>query len=190
MSKDLIIGGASLDGMEESLTDRAASLGLSDELHELFQRSDEKTFLCALNGASFVLFLDHVSALDGHADLQSAFAACQRGDSRFRNMPWWDDSVWLPFAFSGVGPMEGDFPTFVGSCPALLKELEIIRELSPLGLGAKPQGYEEMRKDITAFYRNVHLRLDDADTIRWIWRVLYDGAEIAMASKAVLWAGP
>jgi hypothetical protein len=136
------------------------------------------------------VFLNHVSALDGHADSQIAFAAFQRGNSKFRNMPWWDDSIWLPFEFSGVGTIESDFPTFVGSCPALLRELEIIKSLSQLDLGAKPPGYDEMREDIKAFYKSTHARFDEADTIRWIWRVLYDGAEIAMTSKSILWAGP
>jgi hypothetical protein len=190
MSKDIVVGRASLDWMEELLADRAASLGLGDELHEVFQGSDEQTTLCSLNSASFVLFLDHVSTLDGHPDSQSAFVAFQRGVSKFRNMPWWDDSIWLPFEFSDVGVIEGNFPAFVGSCPVLLRELETIRQLSPQGFGATPQGYEEMRKDIKAFYKNVHVRLDHADTIRWIWRALYDGAEIAMASTSILWAGP
>jgi hypothetical protein len=34
------------------------------------------------------------------------------------------------------------------------------------------------------------LQLDDADTIRWIWRALFDGAEIAIESTSALWAGP
>jgi hypothetical protein len=37
---------------------------------------------------------------------------------------------------------------------------------------AKPQGCEQMRQDITAFYKNAHLRLDEADPIRWMWRAL------------------
>lgn len=176
--------------MEELLAARATSLGLSDALHQLFLGPDEETVLCSLNSASFVLFLNHVSALDGYADSQAAFAAFQSGDSKFRNMPWWDDSIWLPFEFPGVGTIESNFPTFVGSCPALLRELETIKHLSQLGLGDKPPGYEQMRADILAFYKGVHVQLDEADTIRWIWRVLYDGAEIAMTSKSILWAGP
>jgi hypothetical protein len=190
LSKDLVIGQASLSWMEEMLAARAAALGLSDALHELFMGSDDETVLCSLNAASFVLFLDHVSTLDGHADSQIAFEAFRQGDSKFRNMPWWDDSIWLPFEFTDVGTIEGDFPTFVGCCPALLRELEAIKSLSQLGLGNKPSGYDEMREDISAFYRSAHTPLDEADTIRWIWRALYDGAEIAMTSKSILWAGP
>jgi hypothetical protein len=37
---------------------------------------------------------------------------------------------------------------------------------------AKPQGCEQMRQDIAAFYKNVHLRPDGTDTIRWLWRAL------------------
>jgi hypothetical protein len=190
MSKELVVAQASLSWMEEMLSARAASLGLSDALHQLFVESDDDTVFCSLNTASFVMFLNHVSALDGHADSRIAFEAFRRGDSKFRNMPWWDDSIWLPFEFTEVGTIEGNFPTFVGCCPALLRELEIIRSLSQLNLGAKPPGYEEMREDISAFYQGPHAQLDEADTIRWIWRALYDGAEIATASKSILWAGP
>jgi hypothetical protein len=190
MSKDLVVGRASLDWMEELLAEHTASLGLSDELHELFQGPGEETALCFLNGASVVLFLDYASALGGYPDRDSAYAAFQRGDSKFGSLPWWDNSIWLPFEFTRGGTMKNDPTTFVGSCSVLLKELQTIRQLSREGLGAKPRGYEEMRKDITAFYKDTQFQLDDADTIRWIWRALYDGVEIAMASKSILWAGP
>ena len=190
MSKDLVVGRASLDWMEELLAEHTASLGLSDELHELFQGPGEETALCFLNGASVVLFLDYASALGGYPDRDSAYAAFQRGDSKFGSLPWWDNSIWLPFEFTRGGTMKHDPTTFVGSCSVLLKELQTIRQLSREGLGAKPRGYEEMRKDITAFYKDTQFQLDDADTIRWIWRALYDGVEIAMASKSILWAGP
>jgi hypothetical protein len=86
--------------------------------------------------------------------------------------------------------MRNDPATFVGSCPALLKELETIRHLSTLDLDPVPQGYEEMRKDFATFCGEVDLKLDDADTVRWIWHALYDGAQIAMDTKSILWAGP
>ena len=47
-----------------------------------------------------------------------------------------------------------------------------------------------MRQDITAFYWDpTPLQLDEADTVRWIWRALFDATGIAMKSTTALWAG-
>jgi hypothetical protein len=63
----------------------------------------------------------------------------------------------------------------------------VLQQRSPLGLGAIPRVYELMRRDIRAFYRDdAEFQLDEADTIRWIWRALFDGATIAIESKSVL----
>jgi len=37
---------------------------------------------------------------------------------------------------------------------------------------------------------NPDLALSDDDTIRWMWRALRDGAELAISQNTVLWACP
>jgi hypothetical protein len=193
MAKDLVVGNASVDCIRDELVAYAESLGLGERVRRLFDDPGEETTLFFLRGSGVMLFLDHVASLEGHADHQSAFAALQRGDTVFKNMPWWDDAVWLPFDVPRVGTTNDDpktFPTFVGSCTALMKELEEIRRRSPLELGAKPPGYDKMRQDISAFYRDREFRLDDPDVIPWIWLALHDGATLAIDRQAILWCGP
>lgn len=194
MGKDLFIGNSSFDYMKDDLVAYGESLDLGDEVARLFEGPEDKTALCFLNGASVMVFLDHIASLEGHADSRSAFAAFERGDTAFKNVPWWDDAVWLPFDVPRVGPMKDDpdsFATFVGSATALARELPEIQRRSPLGLGAEPPGYARMRQDITEFYKDMNFRLDgDTDIIRWIWLALNDGAELAIHSRAILSGGP
>jgi hypothetical protein len=191
MGKDLIVGRAGLEGLETSLASHVADFGLKDDLQRLFDVDEEVAALCLLNSASVAAFLDHVAALEGHPDSDAAFAAFERGNSRFKNMPWWENSIWLPFDFESAGTLKDDPPLFVGSSQALLRELTALQQCSPLRLGSSPGEYERMRQDTAAFYRDsTAFRLDEADTIRWNWRALFDGAERAIESTSALWAGP
>jgi len=48
-----------------------------------------------------------------------------------------------------------------------------------------------MRAGFLKFIRsNTKLDLQTEDCIRWIWRALRDGAELAISQNAALWAGP
>ena len=188
MGSDLIVGRAGLEGLETSLASHLAGLGLNEDLQRLFKTDENVEALCFLNVASLALFLHHVAAVEGHPD--SNFAAFERGEAGFKNFPWWINSIWLPFDFEPRGNLADEPTLFIGSCQGLLKELTDLKQRSPLGLGSAPNGYERMRQDIRAFYReDTTLRLDDSDTIRWMWRALFDGAESAIESKSALWAG-
>jgi len=188
MGSDLIVGRAGLEGLETSLTSHLAGLGLNDDLQRLFKTDENVATLCFLNIASLVLFLDHVAVVEGYPASNIAFAAFERGESGFKNFPWWVNSIWLPFDFEPRGNLEDEPTLFVGSCQGLLRELTDLKQRSPLGLGSAPNGYERMRQDIRAFYReDTTLQLDDSDIIRWMWRALFDGAESAIEAKSALW---
>jgi hypothetical protein len=191
MGSDLFVGRIGLEGLETSLASHVASLGLKVDLQRLFEADEVEATLCFLNGASLVAFLEHVGVVEGYPDSNTALRAFERGESRFKNMPCWENSIWLPFDFESAGTLEDDPTVFVGSGPALLRELTDLQQRSPLGLGASPNGYERMRQDIRAFYRDRRpLQLDDADIIRWIWRALFDGATIANKSMSALASTP
>jgi hypothetical protein len=190
MGSDLSVGKAGLEGLETALESHLASLGLKVDCKRLFEADDQVAALCLLNVASIVVFLEHVGVVEGYPDRDTALAAFERGDSRVKNMPAWVNSIWLPFDFEPAGTLTEEPTLFIGSCPGLLRELTYLQQRSPLGLGAAPGGYERMRQDITAFYRDLTpFQLDEADTIRWVWRALFDGAGIAMKSGTALWAG-
>jgi hypothetical protein len=191
MGSDLFVGRIGLEGLETSLASHVASLGLKVDLQRLFEADEVEATLCFLNGASLVAFLEHVGVVEGYPDSNTALRAFERGESRFKNMPCWENSIWLPFDFESAGTLEDDPTVFVGSGPALLRELTDLQQRSPLGLGASPNGYERMRQNIRAFYRDRRpLQLDDADIIRWIWRALFDGATIAHSSTSALASTP
>ena len=191
MAKDLLIGRAGVEDLETALLAHVADPGLAADVQQLFEAEEEVGFLCLLNGASVMAFLKHVGQLERHPDTRIAFKAFHEGRSKFRNMPWWDNSIWLPFDFKRPGTLKDDSVTFIGSAPALLRELATMQESSSLALGAIPAGYKEMHQDIAAFYQSgAELELDEQGIVQWIWRALFDGAEMAIRSKTALWAGP
>jgi hypothetical protein len=191
MGSDLFVGRLGLEGLETSLASHLTGLGLNVDLQRLFEADEVVATLCFLNGASIMAFLEHVGAIEGYPDSNTALAAFARGDSRLKNMPYWENSIWLPFDFEPAGTLADDPTVFVGSAPALLRELTDLQQRSPLGLGASPNGYERMRQDIRAFYRDrTPFQLDEADTIRWIWRALFDGATIAHKSMSAFASTP
>jgi hypothetical protein len=140
-----------------------------------------------LNTASIAAFNRFVAALEGLTDND----AMDR--TTFKNLPWWLVSVWLPIDFDPpreLGSDEGD-PVFVGSCQRLVRELEEIKAKSPISMGDAPADYQIMRPDQ---YRKWLVSvsgepLTNEDTLRWIWRALRDGAELAMRSNAPMTAG-
>ena len=85
-----------------------------------------------------------------------------------------------------------DDPTFfIGSCQRLIAELDDLKRNSPLRLGDVVSEYSDMRADFLTFVRSdTELNLSTDDCVRWIWRALRDGAELAIAENSALWAGP
>ena len=136
-------------------------------------------------------FLRHPVQLEGYADEAAGFAAGECGKLKWKNFPWWDNSLWLPLEFDDPGGLDDDPTFFVGSCQNLIAELDDLKRTSPLELGGVVTEYSDMRADFLKFARsNTRLDLRTEDCVRWIWRALHDGAELAIAQNAALWAGP
>jgi hypothetical protein len=111
-------------------------------------------------------------------------------EARFRNLPWWENSIWLPVEFNPPEKPsieENGFPVFVGSSHRLLSELEEVQRSSPLALGTTPQGYDEMRSDLEGFYRSQFSLSEESSIIQWVWKGLYDAALIAIRERAPIW---
>jgi hypothetical protein len=197
MAKDLVVGPADLSWLKEAIASHLTELGVKHDLERWLaagasQPEYETTILCG-NSAWIIEFLRHVVRCEGYSDERAGIAAGENGNSKYRNLPWWDDSVWLPIELEPA-TLEVDAPFFLGSCTALLRELHDLQKTSQIQLGSAPQGYEEMRADIRKFYRSFHsggtFQLTDADCVRWVWLALRDGAELAIKENTVLYAGP
>jgi len=191
VAKDLIVGSAGLQDFEDSIASFLSSRGLEVGLESWLDRPDTIATICCLNGASVVEFLRHVVQLEGYADENAGFAAGEDGKLKGKNFPWWDNSLWLPLEFDDPGGLDDDPTFFVGSCPRLIAELDDLKRTSPLRLGEVVPGYSDMRADYLKFVRSDRdLDLSAEDCVRWIWRSLRDGAELAISENAALWAGP
>jgi hypothetical protein len=191
MAKDLIVGSAGLQDFEESIARFLSSRGLEAELATWLERPDTIAEISCLNSATVVEFLRHAVQLEGYADENAGFAAGAYGKLKGKNFPWWDNSLWLPLGFDDPGRLDDDPTFFVGSCQALIAELDELKRTSPLRLGDVVSAYSDMRADFQKFIRSdTELDLGTEDCVRWIWRALRDGAELAIAQNAALWAGP
>jgi hypothetical protein len=168
MGKDFVVGPVGLLDLEESIAAHLAGLGVQHDLQRWLAAEHGDTTICCLNGASVGEILRHVIRCEGYSDEGTGFVAGQSGKSKFRNMPWWDHSIWLPIELDRPGNLQDDPTIFVGSCMALLRELRDLREISQFQLGNAPEGYQEMRADIRKFYHSSAMfRLTDADCVRW-----------------------
>jgi hypothetical protein len=130
--------------------------------------------LSLLNLASLVFFTDYVARLEGFKDSSRAL-----GKIRFKNLPLWETSVWLPTRLNVVPEPRPGYPVFIGSAVTLLEELTEIQRASDLELGGAPEGYDRMRADLSAFYSSPFRLADERDIHRWVWRGLRDAAEAA-----------
>jgi len=138
--------------------------------------------LSLLNLASLVHFTDHVARLEGFKDSGRAL-----GRMRFKNLPLWETSVWLPTRLNVLPTPRPVSATFIGSAVALLEELGEIQRASDLELGSAPEGNDRMRADSSAFRVTPFRLADDRDIHRWVRRGLWDGAEAAVKLGAPAW---
>jgi hypothetical protein len=191
MAKDLIVGSAGLQGVESSIAGFLSSRGLEVGLATWLEAPDTIATISCLNGAAVMEFLRHAAQSEGYADEDAGLAEGAFGRLKAKNLPWWDNSLWLPLRFDDSGALDDDPTFFVGSCQKLIVELDELKRTSPLQLGDVVFEYSEMRADFVKFVRsNTELDLRTEERIRWIWRALRDGAELAIAQSAALWAGP
>ena len=133
--------------------------------------------LCIFNLASIVFFLEHTAQLEGLASANDAIT-----QSRWTNLPYWIDSVWLPIAGQPkvkVQDIQG-MPAFLGTTSGLLADLIEINSLSPMRLNSIPPYYEAMRQDPVNFFRNQEMEvLEESDILRWLWLSLFDASTLA-----------
>jgi hypothetical protein len=179
---ELTIGSLPED-IEEGAVAALKRIGVSDSFAWRLTTAPIAT-ISLLNLASVCLFLDHVARLDGFTDSATALE-----HTRFRHLPWWQTSIWLPIIFEP--PREpamesGGWPVFLGNCQGLLADLCQVQRLSDARLGSTPDGYEQMRADYRAFLRSGFELNDERTVLQWVWRGLQDGAEIAVSNSAPL----
>ena len=191
LAKDLIVGSAGLQDFEESVANFLASRGVEVGLEMWLERPDTVATISCLNGATVMEFLRHAVLLEGYADEDAGFAAGADGKVKGKNFPWWDNSLWLQLEFNDPGGLDDDPTFFIGSCQRLIAELDELKRTSPLRLGEVVSEYSDMRADFLRFTRSdTRLDLSTEDCVRWIWRALRDGAELAIIQNTALWAGP
>ena len=142
----------------------------------------EVAYVDALNLASIVLFLKHTAELEGVAVKGTG------ENSRWRHLPYWIYSHWLPVRTAEARVVEGleAAPLFFGSAYALLDDLAAIAALSPLKLGTTPPYFELMLADPREFYDLTLAPFEDQTTIQWIWRALFEGAQLSIKHNAPL----
>lgn len=150
-----------------------------DSLFKSQDRQSKKTFLL-LNIATMGIFLNYVAQLVARPSEELA------DDLAFINLPYWQDSLWMPLDFARPARFEDDEdgPFFFGSSLRLLATLDFIKSISRIPLGPAPPGYDLMVSDLRAFYKNFQGLEDEQSCIQWVWRGLHDGATLAIQSKS------
>jgi hypothetical protein len=179
---DLVVGKLS-DRQEAAVSAVLLRLGVEDD--GTWRHCPKNLALIGLfNLGSVVLFNHHVADLEGIQDKGRAYQK-----TRFVNLTWWIYSIWLPIDFAA--PREPALPdnTFLGSSVGLLNDLDEVRKLSPLALGTKPPGYDDMRSDIRRWLKSRSKLVGDQSVIQWIWLGLHDAARISLEESAPIFGG-
>jgi len=146
----------------------------------------EVGYLDTLNEASVVTFLEFTAKLEG----TSSEEAIQ--NSKWKNLPYWLQSIWLPLESIKVDPVvveiEG-MPTLIGTATGLVNDLEAIAVAAKIGLQKKPSNFDLMLSDPKAFYALEVADLDEQTTLRWLWNSYYEGAKLSLLHNRPLWSG-
>jgi len=149
-------------------------------LEAWFAAPEEMAYFDALNEASTTAFLNHAAKLEGLKDSGEV-----QKRSRWRHLPHWIESYWLPVRSDKVI----DGPVFFGSSHGLLANLADIAAASPHGLGTIPEHFELMRADPKAFYALGLDAFDEATMLRWLWRAHFEAATISVERNVPMWSG-
>ncbi|MDO8353767.1 MAG: hypothetical protein Q7T14_09910 [Aestuariivirga sp.] len=146
----------------------------------------EVGYLDTLNEASVVAFLEFTAKLEGTSSEEAI------ENSKWKNLPYWLQSIWLPLEGVKVDPVvveiEG-MPTLIGTATGLVNDLEAIATAADIGLKKKPNNFDLMLTDPKAFYGLKVADLDEETTLRWIWHSYYAGAKLALLRNKPLWSG-
>jgi hypothetical protein len=111
--------------------------------------------------------------------------------SRWRHLPYWLESYWLPVQSDMAVVHEEGFPRFVGSSQALLANLADIAALSPHRLGTVPAHFDLMRSDLRAFYALDPDPVTESESamLQWVWRALFEAATLSVERNVPMWNG-
>lgn len=180
---DLFVGRSYFKFGELTATQHLLSRGVYPDQIAAINPADTIANFDLLNCAS--LFVDHVIELEGYADLLKGQQDVENGRFRLKQIPAYEEPTWTPFDFDSPSAIE---PPFIGSCPALLRELDDIAARSPLSLATLPPHYL-LRPD------GPELSFDgaewsEAELLRWVWRCLHDGALMAIRENSILSGTP
>jgi hypothetical protein len=191
LAKVLVVGSEGLLGFEESIAAYFQTKKVASDIKPWLNQPREIATISCLNGATVMEFLRHTVKLAGYGDEYEGYAAGADGMLKERNFPWWDNSLWLPVEFDNPSGLRDDPTYFIGSCQRLIVELDDMKRVSPLRLGEVAEAYFDMRDNFKKFTSSdQELNLLPEDCVRWVWKALKEGAEIAIANNAALWAGP
>lgn len=187
MGSCLIVGNIRSEHYINSAFKFLSSLGSVQNEKDLTWKDcpDEIAYIDCLNLASIELFLDNIMKLEDLTSINDA-----PNNTKYKHLPWWMECVWLPVEFElPKNPVfkKDKYPVFIGSSYGLKGDLEDVQKALPnLNLGAKPESYEFMMRDPQAFYKSDFELNSEPEVIRWIWRALYDGANISIRENAPL----
>jgi hypothetical protein len=165
-------------------SDAALTSDAQAKLLKIWRAAPKKVaYLDPLNLASQVQFLKHVVALEGLKDINEAMMR-----SRWRHLPYWIESYWLPVRSDMAVAHEGGF--FGSSC-GLLANLAEIAALSPHGLGTVPAHFDLMLSDLRAFYALDLNPVTESESamLQWVWRALFEAATLSVERNVPMWNG-
>jgi hypothetical protein len=145
----------------------------------------EDILIDTLNEASIVIFLEHTAKLE---ELSAVDEAIDK--SRWRNLPYWQHSIWLPLKGRKLAPIVAQvsgWPCLVGTASGLLDDLKDIAAISPKTLAEKPKSFDLMLSDPKTYFAQSTNALSEDETLCWIWHAYNFGAEQAIARSMPLW---
>lgn len=135
--------------------------------------------------AALSAFLDHTAELEG----LSANDAIEK--SRWRHLPYWLESNWLPVRSDATRIAKDSLgsPVFYGSAYGLLDNLAEIAARSPLRLENCPTYLELKQSDPRAYYDMLVEGLDQELQLHDVWRVFQEAATLSVAHNVPMWMG-
>jgi hypothetical protein len=179
MSSDLIIRPLDLD-IWEDLAEICKRHGV--ELPAaLSGEADDDLLISIFDLASIDAFNTYAAKLEG---LQGPDAMTK---TRFRNLPWWLESFWIPMEFDAPIVENG---LFIGSSIRLQDELSRIRVMSAIDIAAPPPGYSAMRAGSIDWFNGEDAPFSDDDVLRWIWNALHESAQISIEQNIPIVLAP
>lgn len=140
------------------------------------------------NDASGVLFLNYTADLEGLKNSDGVGTG-----SRWKNLPYWLASIWLPLNGDAIDPVVDDTtgePVLIATATGLIRDLDEIAQMSKLRLGEEPQLFRLMLDEPKSFYsQTADKTFSDEEAIQWLWYAYRWAARAALSNSLVVWQG-